>query len=229
MNFRIKVLNSGSQGNCYLLTDESGEVLILDCGVKASDIKKALNFDFSKVSGVLVTHEHKDHCLAADDLEMYGLDVWRPYIWDNGRDRIILGSYAIESFPVEHDGTPCVGFLIRHTSDFMMLYITDYEFVKWNFSKLKVNSILLEANWMKEFVQKDTPYANHKILGHASLDVCKGFVEANKSENLQSVVICHTSNAIDVGQAISEIQEIVGNEVVVRAAQKGTEICLSLS
>lgn len=224
MSFRLKVLNSGSQGNCYLLIDESGEALILDCGVKANDIKKALNFDFSRVSGVLVTHEHKDHCLAADDLEMYGLDVWRPYLVDGGCDRKTFGCYAVQSFDLPHDGTPCIGFFIRHTSGFKMLYITDYEFVKWNFSKLKVNSILLEANWMKEFVQKDTPYANHKILGHASLDVCKGFIEANKSEELQSVIICHTSNAIDVNQAISEINGIVGDSVSIECAKKGLVI-----
>jgi len=218
---KLTVLGTGSKGNCYMLTDESGETLILDAGIKASDIKKALSFDFSNVAGVLVSHEHKDHCLAADELERYGLDVWRPYVWDDGRDRITLGKYAAESFPVEHDGTPCTGFYIRHINGFSMLYVTDYEYVKWNFSKLKVNSILCEANWMKEFVQTDTAYASHKILGHASLDVCKGFVESNWTENLQSVVICHTSNAIDVTQAVAEIKEIAGNEVFVDYAEKG--------
>lgn len=54
---RIKCLGSGSSGNCYLLECEN-EVLILDCGIGIKDIKKALNFDLRRVSGVLVTHSH---------------------------------------------------------------------------------------------------------------------------------------------------------------------------
>lgn len=221
---RLKTLGSGSSGNCYLLSDNDGRTLILDAGIKSKDIKAAMNYDFSSVDGVLISHSHKDHSLSADELEILGLEVYKPYLIDGGKDRKTFGVWAVQTFSLPHDGCPNCGFYIRHTNGFKMLYITDYEFVKWNFSKLKVNSILLEANWMKEFVQKDTPYAKHKILGHASLDVCKGFIEANKSEELQSVIICHTSNAIDVNKAISEINGIVGDSVSVECAKKGLVI-----
>ena len=222
----LKTLGTGSKGNCYILTDDSGESLILDAGVKSAEIKKALDFDFSKVSGVLCTHAHKDHSLSLPEMEMLGLDVFAPFLVDGGRDKRTFGKYAVQSFDVPHDGEPCVGFYIRHISGFKMLYVTDYEYVKYNFAKQKVNAILCEANWSKDFVNTDTPYAKHKILGHASLDVCKGFIEANKSEELQYVVICHTSNAIDVTQAVAEVKEIAGNEVVVDYADKGKVISL---
>lgn len=53
----LKVLSSGSHGNCYLLSTEN-ETLILDCGMPIKEIKKGLNFDLRRVSGVVVTHSH---------------------------------------------------------------------------------------------------------------------------------------------------------------------------
>ena len=221
---RLSVLKSGSKGNCYILSDENGEVLILDAGVRSKDIKEALQYDFSKVSGVLVTHEHKDHSLSAGELEKYGLEVWKPYLVETEIDRRTFGKYAVSSFRVPHEDVPCCGFYIRHINGFKMIYVTDYEYVKYTFSKQKVNAILCEANWSKEFVETDTAYAEHKILGHASLDVCKGFIETNKSEELRAVVICHTSNAIDIPRAKDEIRQIVGDGVLVDCAGKGKVI-----
>lgn len=57
----IKVLASGSKGNCYLI-ETSKEILILECGIAWKDIVCKLNFDLSKVVGCLISHEHKDHC-----------------------------------------------------------------------------------------------------------------------------------------------------------------------
>lgn len=54
---RLRVLSSGSQGNCYLLEADT-ETLILDCGIPIKDIKIGLDFDLRRVSGVLVTHSH---------------------------------------------------------------------------------------------------------------------------------------------------------------------------
>ena len=219
----LRTINSGSKGNCYILSDDSDESLILDAGVKSAEIKRELYFNFSLVSGVLITHGHGDHNLSADELELYGLNVWRPYLVDGGRDRKVFGKYAVESFPVEHDGTPCCGFYIRHISGFKMLYVTDFEFCKWNFGKLNVDCILCECNWDREYVNTDSPNAMHKILGHASTDVCKGFIEANVSEYLQAVIICHSSNAVDITKTLEEIKEIAGNAMVTYAA-RGSEI-----
>lgn len=54
---RLTVLNSGSNGNCYLLECEN-EVLVLECGVSSKIVKKALNFDLSKIVGCFISHSH---------------------------------------------------------------------------------------------------------------------------------------------------------------------------
>ena len=53
----LKCIGSGSSGNCYLISTEN-ETLILDCGLPIKDIKKALNYDIRRISGVVVTHSH---------------------------------------------------------------------------------------------------------------------------------------------------------------------------
>ena len=63
----LKVLGSSSQGNCYILENES-EALILEAGIKFQDVKKALNWNIAKVKGCLVTHRHGDHSKYIKDL-----------------------------------------------------------------------------------------------------------------------------------------------------------------
>lgn len=55
---RISCIHSGSDGNCYTLTDNDGNILLLDCGVPIMDIKRAINFKVSSIIGCIVTHSH---------------------------------------------------------------------------------------------------------------------------------------------------------------------------
>ena len=54
----LKCINSGSSGNCYTLTSDSGETLILDCGIPIKEIKKGLNWNIRGIQGVIITHAH---------------------------------------------------------------------------------------------------------------------------------------------------------------------------
>lgn len=54
----LKTVATGSSGNCHLLIADSGETLILDCGVPIKDIKKGLDWNIRSVSGVIVSHSH---------------------------------------------------------------------------------------------------------------------------------------------------------------------------
>lgn len=55
--FKLKCLGSNSNGNGYILENEN-EALLIECGCRLMDCKKAMNFKTSKIVGALVSHEH---------------------------------------------------------------------------------------------------------------------------------------------------------------------------
>jgi len=54
----LKCLGSSSAGNCYLLTSDSRETLILDCGIPIKEIKKGLDWNVRGITGVIISHTH---------------------------------------------------------------------------------------------------------------------------------------------------------------------------
>lgn len=66
---KLKCIATGSSGNCYLLTSNSGETLILDCGIPIKEIKKGLDWNIKDVVGVLCTHKHLDHSKPLDNFK----------------------------------------------------------------------------------------------------------------------------------------------------------------
>ena len=55
---KLKCIATGSSGNCYTLTANNGETLILDCGIPIKEIKKGLNWNIRGVKGVIISHTH---------------------------------------------------------------------------------------------------------------------------------------------------------------------------
>lgn len=60
---RVKVIASGSTGNCTYIETASNKILI-DAGISKKTIESellAINVDFSDIDTILITHEHDDH------------------------------------------------------------------------------------------------------------------------------------------------------------------------
>jgi phosphoribosyl 1,2-cyclic phosphodiesterase len=201
---KLKCLGSSSAGNCYLLTSNNGETLILDCGIPIKEIKKGLDWNIKDVVGTICTHHHQDHSLSVYPLRRMGIPVFAPYISKKPM-KIGNGDFRVQAFDLttidgswthtNADGTPCpiYGFLITHKEMGRMLYITDCEVVKWRFRD--INHILLGVNYDKDLVDKDNdPKTRHVFRGHLSIDTACDFVKANYSDNLQNVIMCHLSS-----------------------------------
>ena len=186
---KIVTLSSGSQGNCYLLETDT-ETLILDCGISFKDIKIGLDFDLSRVVGTLVSHEHFDHSKSVKDFKKFGIDVWQPYLDEKKIQKKQFGSFNVQCFDLPHNGTENRGFLIEVDGE-KILYMTDFEYCSYVFTKQKVNHILIESNYQQEYVDRDLPNFEHKVRGHCSLDTCKEFVKVNATDNLETVILLH--------------------------------------
>ena len=70
---KLKVLASGSKGNCYILESPTGSLLI-EAGIHWKEILKGLDYDISKVVACLISHEHKDHSKAVIEVMSAGID-----------------------------------------------------------------------------------------------------------------------------------------------------------
>lgn len=200
---RLHCIATGSTGNCYTLTSDSGETLILDCGISIKEIKKGLNWDITGVVGVLCTHKHLDHSKSLNEFKAMGIPIFAPYL-GNSCKSMNMGGFTVKPFDLttidgnwthtNADGTSCpiFGFLITHKEMGRMLYITDCELIKWKFKG--INHILLGVNYDKDLVDTDNPKANHVFRGHLSIDTACDFVKANDSDSLQNVIMCHLSS-----------------------------------
>lgn len=200
---KLTCLGSSSAGNCYLLQADSGETLILDCGILIKEIKKGLDWNIKGIVGVLCTHKHLDHSKSLNDFKSMGIPIYAPYLKIDYMS-MNMGGFTVKPFDLttidgnwthtNANGEPCpiFGFLITHPEMGKMLYITDCEVIKWKFKD--INHILLGVNYDKDLVDTGNPKANHVFRGHLSIDTACDFVKANNSDSLQNIIMCHLSS-----------------------------------
>ena len=219
----LKCINSGSSGNCHILTCNN-EKLILDCGLPIKVIKQGLGFDLQGIQGILCTHKHLDHSLAVADFEKMGIPVFKPYESEEQSPQSVrYGRFVITPFNLPHNGTRNFGFMIRIKEERFM-YLTDFEYCPYIFSKLKPNHILIECNYQQELVDRDLPNYEHKIRGHCSLDTCKEFIKVNATDSLQTVILCHLGReTAEPEECVAEVQKIVP-QANVFVAERGLEV-----
>lgn len=231
---RLKCLGSSSSGNCYLLTSNSGETLILDCGMPVKAIKEALNWNIMGIQGAVCTHCHSDHSLSLAELRNIGIDVFHPNV-DQNIGVVNFGSFRVQSFDLttldgrwthtNADGTecPCCGFLITHKEMGRMIYATDTELIKYRFKNIK--HILLGVNYDKDLIDnEDSAKVNHVYRGHMSIDTACDFVKSNNSDDLQNVIMCHLSKNNAEPDSFIEKMQKVAPQANVYVARKGLEV-----
>ena len=231
---KLKCIATGSSGNCYTLTSESGGTLILDCGIPIKEIKKGLNWNIRNVVGCIVSHAHSDHSKSVEDLEAMGIPIFAPYLGDS-RKSMNMGEFTVKPFDLttidgswthtDANGEPCpiYGFLITHKEMGRMLYITDCELVKWRFKG--INHILLGVNYDKDLIDnEDSAKVNHVYRGHMSIDTACEFVKANNSKDLQNVIMCHLSKDNAEPDSFIEKMQKVAPQANVYVARKGLEV-----
>lgn len=238
----LKIINSGSSGNSYALIDNDNKILLLDLGLPAKEIKKAIDFRISDVVGAVVTHSHQDHSKAAADFEKMGIQIFTPYnigVFFEGeheeRIHVKYGNFDMSAFALTDlngkwmhtnaDGSecPCYGFLITHPDMGRLLYITDTELIKWRFKD--INHILLGVNYDKNMIDNENQSKrNHVFRGHLSIDTACDFVKANNSDALKNVIMCHLSSEnADKDLFIEKMKKIVPVANVC-VAERGVEI-----
>lgn len=242
---RLNVLGSDSNGNCYVLQNDK-EALIIEAGVRFSEVKKALKWQLSKVVGAVITHEHNDHAKYVRDFVSNGITVLAlPSVFRaKGIDSLsfrkeiepmhgyIVGGFKVFAMPVCHD-VPCVGFIIEHEDMGRMLFVTDTMMLEYRVPGL--NHILLEANYAEDILDTKIEAGSvplsmkpRLIHSHMEIETTKGILRANDLSGVNEIVLIHLSNGnSDERRFVREVQETSGKPVYVAVA--GLELNLSIN
>lgn len=204
-NLTLNCISSGSNANCYFLTNSKGEILILDAGVKLDRIMADKHFTlFSNVVGALITHQHKDHSLSVRELEKAGVRVYG-YMNLTAKKRYRIGNYEVIPFYVEHDVIN-FGFIINEVGDkARFVYATDCAALPLigGISHWLIECNYCVENW-NEKLDEDAP--NLKYLGrvadcHMSLDTLQEYF-SKLNERAKNIILCHLSENGNADKAL---------------------------
>jgi phosphoribosyl 1,2-cyclic phosphodiesterase len=219
----IKIIASGSSGNCYKISDGK-TALLIECGIPIKKIKEGCDFDFSNIAGCIISHEHGDHAKAVRDVMKMGIEVWtsrgtaeaiglnvldyNSHVFNalaiDGKGLIEyasvgIGTFWVAPFTVHHDAAEPVGFLIHSkiTGD-RLLFMTDSYYTDYRFSGL--THIMIEANYSKQDLNDAvedgrTQQGLKKRLynSHMSLEHCIEMLKANDLSKVKQIYLLHLS------------------------------------
>ena len=211
---KLTVLSSGSAGNGYVLEGRYC-ALVLECGVPPRDMMIRSKCPPSKVAGVLISHEHRDHAAYAERYASLGMRLYASKgtigalhgHFPVGSMKPIqamhpfrVGDFYIRPFDVRHDATEPLGFIIEHDECGRILFITDTSFCPYSFQEFGLDHIMVEANYDDRIIDGNVangivePEQAERIRkSHLSLREACELVNANQTANLKTVTLIHLS------------------------------------
>ena len=226
---RFESLASSSSGNAYIVSDKDTRIL-LECGVSHSKLQKLSGFKLSEFQACLVSHEHKDHAKAVEELISRGMAVYMSpgtaealetedveLIEDMAQFNV--GSLDIVPFTTFHDAKEPLGFLIKSRVDGDVLaFATDTVNLRYKFPGL--NILAIEANYDKQILnrcEKMPEKVRYRITNsHMEIDTLCDYLRSLDLSACREIHLLHLSDATS--------HEGHFTNKVARAVPKGIEI-----
>ena len=213
---KIKVLASGSKGNCSYIETSSARFLI-DIGITYQRLKKELekmNISVDDIDALLLTHAHNDHTsglkvlLKHTNFKVYAnKDIIKELTVDIDDERLELynslmhlnNSTEITVFKTSHDAKGSVGFLITENNN-SLVYITDTGYINRKYFPLLKNKTIyyIESNHDEKMLM-DGPYPYYlkqRIIsdeGHLSNDATAKYLKKLVGDNTKYIILAHLS------------------------------------
>lgn len=229
MAINICSINSGSNGNCYYVGNETDAVLI-DAGLSCRETEMRMHragLEFRKVKAVFITHEHTDHTRGAEvisrkhDLPIYFSRITHQNSWVRIRaeqlkhfapyEEIRVGSLVVTPFPKNHDASEPHSFIV--TGDGITVgVLTDIgsacEHVIANFSRC--HAAFLEANYDEVMLRQGSypEYLKKRIrssVGHMSNTQALALFTEHRSDFMSHLLLAHLSKENNDPELVKKI------------------------
>lgn len=224
MHSSIKIIGSGSSGNCLVIYDGSGDYIIVDVGLPFKTILRGIDHDLGRCKGVIVSHRHKDHSRSVVDFVKMGIPV---YANEDTCDLYsgmmpitsclvgFLGGFKVQTFSIDHN-VPNNAFIIDTIDGARVLYVTDARYVPCIVRN--VNYAVVECNYSDEDIIRNEiegETIQSRYDNHLSLSQCIDYLRAINNDGLRGVVLWHLSQSnISPQYALDRAKEETGVEHV---------------
>ena len=231
---RFESLASSSSGNAYIVSDTDTRIL-LECGVSHSKLQKLSGFKLSEFQACLVSHEHKDHAKAVEELISRGMAVYMSpgtaeALETDGVELIEdmaqfnVGSLDIVPFTTFHDAKEPLGFLIKSRVDGDVLaFATDTVNLRYKFPGL--NILAIEANYDKQILnrcEKMPEKVRYRITNsHMEIDTLCDYLRSLDLSACREIHLLHLSDATShEGHFINKVSRAVPKGIEITACKK---------
>ncbi len=205
---RFLSIASGSKGNATLIYDEK-TLFQIDMGVSLKLLRLGLNQiqkSLEQIEMVFITHEHSDHIKGLDYLTKRNLPIFAsektPISEANHfeiGETFHLGDFYIAPFPLSHDASDPVGYLILH-NDESLVYLTDTGEIAENVLSLLKNRTyyVIESNHdLKMLLKSHRPMSLKKRIhgefGHLSNAESAQYASRLIGDKTKGVYLAHLS------------------------------------
>ncbi len=220
MTIQFCSLASGSSGNCHFITDKD-KFLLIDAGLSGKQIQSKLNeigIEPSKLSGILISHEHSDHIHGAGILSRrFNIPIYaNEGTWEGMEHKLgnikaenirlfesnkpfQMGNFRVMPYSISHDANEPVGFSLINEG-VKICITTDLGHMTESIMEEISDSdlVVLESNHDVEMLKAGgyPYYLKRRILsdmGHLSNEAAGNAIVDMVKRNVKSVMLAHLS------------------------------------
>jgi len=248
MSLFITSLNSGSNGNCYYIGNES-EAILIDAGITCREIEKRmkrLSLSIRKIKAVFVSHEHSDHIkgievlskkyqfpvyITATTLLNSSLRIENHLVTSfKAYQSIKIGSLTILPFPKFHDACDPNSFIVDCNKIKVGIF-TDIglpcEHVTKHFQQC--HAAFLEANYDEKMLSESNyPYHLKKRIsggqGHLSNTQALALFKKYRPSFMSHLFLSHLSKNNNSPQLVKDLFDAhaEGVEIIIASRYEET-------
>lgn len=229
---KLKVLSSGSSGNCLAIYDSRGKYVLIDVGLPHKKILSQLNYSLKDCVAIFCSHDHtSDHTKSLDYFIKLGIPCYgNQDICDHHKGCNLLpkllkvDGFKVQNFELVHN-VPNNAFIIDTIDGIRIFYCTDTEYIP---KRVKgVHYAIIECNhdydcMIDNAVEDIFSMSHHE--NHQSLNNCVEYLKEIYSPNLQAVILWHLSDTnINAEKAKQRVKDELGFDNVF-IADSGVEV-----
>jgi phosphoribosyl 1,2-cyclic phosphodiesterase len=247
MSIYFTSLNSGSNGNCYYIGNDT-EAILIDAGLSCRETERRmarLELNIKNVKAIFVSHEHIDHVRGlAGIADKYSMPVYVTPATQKGcyhlnpvhaisftaQEPVNIGALSITAFPKFHDAADPHSFIIS-CNEITIGVFTDIGKPCKNLIHYfkKCNAAFLEANYDTTMLANGRypSFLKQRIssgVGHLSNDEALEIFVTHKPSFMSHLLLSHLSKDNNDPALVKQIFEEIAGDVKVMVASRYEEM-----